>query len=462
MLLREAIGVRVGDVISLAGAGGKTSLALRLMAELKEEGLKVIFTTTTKILEPVPGPDETLILEENELTLPGRVREALNNFRAVILARRRLKEKASIPPNYPFQLLPCKLQGISPEAVDRIHEAASDAVIIVEADGAKGRLLKAPAPHEPVIPASTSIYIAMAHADALGKPLSENFVHRPKDLARLLGCAEGFVLDEYAIASLLLHPDGGMKGKPPPARFIPVINLREEASPQGAFKIARLLLRSPEVRAVLIATLRGEEPVRDIVGRIKGIILAAGKAERFGYPKQLFPIEGVPMLEKVVEIALASPLESVVVVLGAYAERILPLLEGKPVQVVVNREWEEGIASSIRAGLLTAGPETEAVVFFLADQPFVSPETVGAVIRHYYKTRRPIIAPTFKGDRGNPVLFDRSTFLELASLRGDRGGRSVMEAHPDWVETLEAPDPGIRIDLDSPQDLSLSKEMLSM
>ncbi len=462
MLLKEAIGVKAGDVISLAGAGGKTSLALRLMAELKEEGFKVVFTTTTKILEPSPSSDETLILEENELILPKRVQEALHHFRAAILARRRLKEKASIPSNYPFPLLPRKLQGISPEAVDRIHEAVNDAVIIVEADGAKGRLLKAPAPHEPIVPHSTSIHMVIAHADALGKPVSEEFVHRPKELIKLLGCAEDSILDESAIASLLLHPEGGLKGKPPLARFIPVINLREEASPQKAFKIARLLLRSPEVRTVLIATLWGREPVRDVVIRIKGIILAAGKAERFGYPKQLFPVEGIPMLEKVVEIALASPLESTVVVIGAYAERILPLLKDKPVQVVVNRDWEEGIASSIRAGLLTAGPETEAVVFFLADQPFVSPETVGAIIRHYCKTRMPIIAPTFKGVRGNPVLFDRSTFLELASLRGDLGGRSVMEAHPDWVETVEVPDPGIRIDLDNPQDLSLSREMLSM
>ncbi len=461
-MIKEAIGVEAGDVISLTGAGGKTSLAMRLLKELKEQGFRVIFTTTTKFLEPVPGPGETVLLEEDEFAIPERVWEALDRGSAVILARRRLREKVSVPPSYPFPMLPRKLQGISPETVDRMHEAAGDAVIIVEADGARGRLLKAPAPHEPVVPLSTSIHIAVAHADALGKPLTGEFVHRHREAARLLGCPEGSILDEEAIASLLLHPDGGMKGKPPGARFIPVINCREEAPLQKAYRIARLLLRSPEVRAVPIATLWGAEPVADLVGRIKGVILAAGRSERFGYPKQLVPVEGVPMLQKVVEVALSSPLEGVVVVLGAYAERLTPLLEGKPVQVVVNREWEEGIASSIRTGLLAAGPETEALVFFLADQPFVKPETVAALIRRYFLARKPIVAPTFRGTRGNPVLFDRSTFLELASVKGDRGGRTLMEAHPDWVETVEVDDPGIVIDIDSPQDLSLSREMLSM
>ncbi len=462
MLLRETLGINTGEIISLTGAGGKTSLALRLLAELKSEGFRVIFTTTTRILEPITGPDELLLLEEDELIIPKRIREAFNQFRAVILARRRLKERVSLTPHYPFPVRARKLQGISPEAVDRIHEAVGDAVIIVEADGAKGRLLKAPAPHEPVVPSSTSLYISIAHADAVGKPIAAEFVHRPQEVARLLGCPEDSALDEAAIASLLLHPEGGMKGKPPSARFVPVINCREEENPQSAYRIARYLLRSSEVKFVPIATLWGEEPIRDIVGRVKGIILAAGASERFGYPKQLALVEGVTMLERVVEIALASPLEDVVVVLGAHAERLIPLLERRPVQVVVNREWEEGIASSVRAGILAAGPETEALVFFLADQPFVRPKTVAAVINRYYKTRKPIVAPTFRSTRGNPVLFDRSTFLELASIRGDKGGRSLMETHPDWVEMVEVDDPGILIDIDTPQDLSLSKETLSM
>lgn len=462
MLLKEALGIEAGEVISLTGAGGKTSLALRLMAELKGEGFRVIFTTTTKILEPVPGPGEALILEENELVLPDLVREAFQSHGAIILARRRLKEKASIHPHYPFPVLPCKLQGLSPETIDRIHEAAGDAVIIVEADGARGRLIKAPAPHEPIVPSSTSLYVAIAHADASGKPLTEEFFHRPREIARLLNRPEGSPLDEAAIASLLLHPEGGMKGKPPSARFIPVLNTRKEAPAQKAYKIARFLLRSLEIRKVLVTSLWGEEPVRDIVGRVKGIILAAGESERFGYPKQLFPVEGIPMLERVVEIALASPLESVVVILGAYAEKLIPVLKGKPVQFLVNKDWREGIASSIRASLLVAGSETEALVFFLADQPFVKPETVATIVRHYYRTRKPIVAPAYRGVRGNPVLFDRSTFLELASIKGNKGGRSLIEAHPDWVEIVEVVDPGIRIDIDTPQDLSLSREMLSM
>jgi len=452
MLLRTAFNISRGEVISLVGAGGKTSLALRLMAELEASGTPVIFTTTTKILEPIPGPGETLLLGQDEQELLQSVLEARKHHRGLIVAQARLDEKFALDASYPFPMRPYKLKGVPPEFVDLLHSALPGAVIVVEADGARGRLLKAPAPYEPVVPPSTSLFIPLAHTDAIGKPLDEEYIHRPEEVARLLDCELGTVLDEAAVAKVISHPEGGMKDCPPLARVVPVLNHREEAPPEKAYRVARLLLGCESVESVVIAHLWGDEPAQDVVRRVAGIILAAGKSERFGQPKQLLPWGDKTVLEQVVETALASPLACVVVVLGYMAGEMASLLEDKPVQVVLNEGWQEGIASSIRVGLSALEPETEAALFILADQPTVRPATIAALLRRYHETRRPIVAPVFRGRRGNPVLFDRSTFLELASLRGDIGGRALITSHPQWMETVEVDDEGVIFDIDTPQD----------
>jgi len=457
MQLKEALGIKPGDVISLVGAGGKTSAGLRLTDELAREGTPVVFTTTTRFLEPVPSEGEALILGEKEGHLLAQAVEALGNYRKLFLARRRLEETVTLEADFPFRLRPCKLEGVSPEFVDRLADAVPQAVIIVEADGARRRLLKAPAPYEPVVPESTTLFVPIAHTDVLGRPLDGEHVHRPEEAARLLGCPPGTLVTEEMVARLLLHPEGGLKGCPPSARIVPFLNQREEASPLRAYRIARSLLKDGRIGNVVIATLWGEEPVRDIVGRVTAIVLAAGGSSRFGAPKQLLPWGDNTMLGHVVDVALSSPVASVVVVLGYRADEVRKAVEGRTVRVLVNERWQDGISTSIRTGLtaLALEPDTEAAIFFLADQPAVTPEVVAAVIKRYYQTRKPIIAPTCRGRRGNPVLFDRSAFLELASLKGDSGGRTVIARHPDWVEKVEVPDERVFLDVDTPEDLEL-------
>lgn len=470
MELTATLGAGEGDVIALVGAGGKTSLALRLLAELKARGIPAVFTTTTRILEPVPGPGETLVLREDEADWVDSVREALARGPVVIAARRRLRERAAVGMEYPFPMRTHKLEGVPAEWVDRLHDSLPGAVILVEADGAKGRLLKAPAAHEPVIPSSTTLFVPIAHQDAIGRPISEEFVHRPEELARLLDVPQGAFITEAMLAAAMLHPEGGMKRCPDSARVVPVLNRREESAPQAGYRVARYLLGTwplpaeltvalahPEGRVrlpdrVLLAHLWAEEPVGDVVSRIAGVVLAAGESRRFGRNKLLSPWGDKTVLEQVVDVALASPLASVTVVIGCEAHLIRPLIEDRPVRVVVNEDWPQGLASSVRAGLASLAPDTEAVVFLLGDQPGITPHTVAEVVRRYYQTRKPIVAPAFQGKRGNPVLFDRSTFLELASLEGDVGGRAVIARHPHRVEVVEVSDPAVIQDIDTPSD----------
>ena len=157
------------------------------------------------------------------------------------------------------------------------------------------------------------------------------------------------------------------------------------------------------------------------------------------------------MLEHVVEVALSSPLQEVVVILGHRAEEIRPLLRG--VKVVVNEEWPQGLSGSLRAGLGALSPRFEACLFLLADQPKVTPQLVDSLISRHRRTLAPIVAPRFRGRRGNPVLFARPLFPELLSLQGEEGGRSLIEKHRPLVEWVEVDSGDYFLDIDTVEDL---------
>ncbi len=186
--------------------------------------------------------------------------------------------------------------------------------------------------------------------------------------------------------------------------------------------------------------------------KVSAVVLAAGCSERMGWPKQLLPVNGTPMLVHVIDAILGAGIDEVVVVLGCAAERIAPVLAGLTVSIVVNEAWPEGLASSVRTGLAAVTPQAEAVVFAPADLPRLTAAAVRAVVQRYAATRRPIVVPVYAGRRGNPVLFARCLFAELGALRGDQGGRALLATHQADVEAVEVSDAGILLDVDTPGD----------
>ncbi len=158
------------------------------------------------------------------------------------------------------------------------------------------------------------------------------------------------------------------------------------------------------------------------------------------------------MLRSVTETVCTAGMAQVVVVIGAYADRVTPTLTGLPVTIVVNKGWSEGLSTSIRAGLRALQPTIEAAIMVLADQPLLTPELLRSLVRRYMATRAPVVAPYHAGKRGNPVLFDRCLFPELMALEGDVGGRTVVARHEDAIARVEAADPAISLDVDTPQD----------
>jgi molybdenum cofactor cytidylyltransferase len=186
--------------------------------------------------------------------------------------------------------------------------------------------------------------------------------------------------------------------------------------------------------------------------QIAAIVLAAGGSARMGRPKQLLPIGDRPMVRHVTAAVAALGLAQVVVVTGAHAEAVSAALAGLPVQIVLNGAWAEGMSSSIREGLRALRPEIQAVLLVLGDQPALTPELLELLVARYRATGAPVVAPFYRGQRGNPVLFDRSLFPELSAVQGDSGGRLLLDRHRDDVERVDLDDPAVILDIDSPQD----------
>lgn len=192
--------------------------------------------------------------------------------------------------------------------------------------------------------------------------------------------------------------------------------------------------------------------------RIGAVILAAGGSARMGEPKQLMELGGRPLLVRAVEAALAAPVWPVVVVLGAHAEKIRPLLARFPVLVAENPAWSEGMASSLRAGIGTLrefSRSMDGALLALCDQPGFSADVIGQLIAAQRATGRSIAAARYAGRLGSPALFLREHFAALAALTGEEGARTLLAAMPDRVAPVDLP--ALALDLDTPADLAAAE-----
>ena len=185
---------------------------------------------------------------------------------------------------------------------------------------------------------------------------------------------------------------------------------------------------------------------------IGAIVLAAGGSERMGQPKQLLPLAGRPMVYHVTSALVALGLSQVIVVTGAHAEAVGAALADLPVAILVNDSWADGMSSSMRTGLRALHPDIQAALLVLADQPALTLDLLQSLVTRYRVTGAPIVAPAYRGQRGNPVLFDRTLFPELLSVRGDRGGRALIDRYREQVELVVVDDPAVVADVDSPED----------
>jgi molybdenum cofactor cytidylyltransferase len=187
---------------------------------------------------------------------------------------------------------------------------------------------------------------------------------------------------------------------------------------------------------------------------IDGILLAAGESRRMGYPKPLLKVDSETFVEHLAA-AMLTVVARLTIVVGAHADRVRPAIPIDPrIKVVENPDWVRGQLSSIKAGIRALRPAASAALIHLTDHPTVKAETFASVVKAYRQSGKPIVIARHGGHRGHPVLFDRTMFAELLDAPEDQGARVVVNADASRVVYSEVDDPGILLDLDTPEDLA--------
>ncbi len=179
------------------------------------------------------------------------------------------------------------------------------------------------------------------------------------------------------------------------------------------------------------------------------ILLAAGQSARLGKPKQLLNYKGKTLLAHSLQIAIETQLQPIVTVLGANLDILKESIELINTTIVINQEWSEGMASSIRCGmeeLLKIAPSIAGVIIMVCDQPYVTAKLLTDLVEKHEDSSKPIIASRYNNNIGTPALFDKTIFALLLSLKGDSGAKKIMKSNPDWVETVNFPFGEIDID----------------
>jgi probable selenium-dependent hydroxylase accessory protein YqeC len=253
-VLTGALGLKKGEVISLTGAGGKTTLMFRLAKELFLKGKRVVTTTTTKILEPASGETVSLFINLDEEELKQFVHKHLDEYKHITIARERLESG--------------KLKGVSSDLVNDFWSSNEIDYIIIEADGAAGRPVKAPREGEPVIPSSTTLVVAILGVDGVEREVNEENVFQAERVSKLTGIPIGKKMTDEAMAILMTHPEGIFKGTPSSSRVIAFINKVD--IPNGVVKgkgIAQKIIerKHPQIERVVLGQLRNEPPVVDVI-----------------------------------------------------------------------------------------------------------------------------------------------------------------------------------------------------
>lgn len=253
MDLSEALRLGEREVVALVGGGGKTTAMYRLCREAASRGLGAVATGTARFTLPTGPSDAPLLVDENEGRLLASVRERISAGESWVIASTGQGSKE--------RLLP-----VSDEWVAALGAAPEVGLVVIEADGSAMRPFKAPAEHEPAVPGSATLVVAVVGADVFGRKLSEEAVHRPERVPALTGARMGEAVTPAMVAAVLAHAEGGRKNVPSGARFVVMIN-KVTAARLSAARAAADRLVEAGVERVVLARAREEPPVVEVVER---------------------------------------------------------------------------------------------------------------------------------------------------------------------------------------------------
>ena len=190
---------------------------------------------------------------------------------------------------------------------------------------------------------------------------------------------------------------------------------------------------------------------------VSAVLTAAGESSRMGSLKALLSWRGVKLVEYQVQSLIAGGANEVVVVLGYEYDKVIPYIAGVGVECVVNQEYRNGRAASIRTGLAKISSKTDAIVILGVDQPR-PPELVSLLIQSQLRSDKPITMPSFEGQGGHPVIFSSALRNELSAIsEKDQGLRRIVESYRGMINRVYIENPIVRLDLNTPEEYANSK-----
>jgi molybdenum cofactor cytidylyltransferase len=188
------------------------------------------------------------------------------------------------------------------------------------------------------------------------------------------------------------------------------------------------------------------------MSRICAIILAAGESKRMGRNKLLLSFQGKPIIHAVIELAMQAGMEQILVVLGAFREELLPVIEEFHVKHCYNNNYKQGMLSSVQCGFLNLPDGIDAAILFLGDQPMIPLEAARRLAEAYEKSKKGIIVPVYGDKRGHPLLIDMKYYAAIAKLDHATGLRALLVTHAEDVLEVQMDLQEILRDIDNEQD----------
>jgi probable selenium-dependent hydroxylase accessory protein YqeC len=415
------------ELVAFVGGGGKTSAMFALARQLSG---RIVLTTTTRIFAAQIALAPSALFVKGNVTAdqataasplnlpaysPPALGRELKRFGACLVVGETQGDKAlGVPVSLPGEWL------ARPD-VD---------YVLLEADGSRMRPCKAPADHEPAIPAETTLVVPVVGVDAVGGRLDE-VCHRPALAGPITGLAPADSVTPEALAVLLTSPAAGLKGVPPTARVVALVNKVEDDHQLAvARQIARSTLGEERIEAVIIGAAGSARPVVEVHRRVTAVVLAAGRGSRMGQTKQLLPWGATTVLGQTLANVRQSAVHDVLVVSGHEATAVARVAQSLAVPVIHNPDYDRGeMLSSVQLAVGGLEATRAAVLVVLADQPMIEPGTMDRILAAYWQGYGSLIAPVYHGRRGNPVLIGRPYFEELLALPPGAAPRDLLRRH---------------------------------
>lgn len=423
------------SVVTVIGAGGKTTCVHHLASFYAEKGRKCIITTSTK-----------MALEEGLCQTLQEVTDKFKDENVAFVGKPIIHKGKN------------KIVGFEGDEFEALIKMAD--MVFVEGDGAAGRYFKAPKDTEPVIPKETTHIVLATGMLAVGKTIKEGAYNIPGILAAFRDESEKISEETILTPHLMtkIYEKTYLKRLKAEQSNLPVTIMASQADTPELFAEAKKFLNEFKNQYEVIC--QNKMGFFEDTMKYHCIYMASGFGKRFGSNKLLAEYKGIPLyrsvLNRLLELQKCYPMD--VTVVTQYQE-IMDDLSSESINLVENKDAAEGQSASIRKGVeyiiqsLQTDPD-DYLIFFVGDQPCLKKDTIARFL-NYLKEKKPLICAVKAGEkRGNPVAFSISLAGELMELKGDTGGRMIIKAHIDECDYFTEIDPEELKDIDCPEDMS--------